>query len=591
MTGLLDQLLARDGMTRGDLMGGSGEIAKRLRKNGITHGPELERVLGVPRRAPAGDELVPLLSAAMRLRPNDPTCPLCQGDVGCRLCSGTGRIELREAQAVALREVYERRGLTAHMRVGSGKTLVTLLAPTLLRAQRPVLMVPAALREKTRRDFAVLRRAWHLRMPEIISYQEMGRPDREFKLINTAPDLLILDEFQGARNWDAAVTRRIERLVQHHAPIVLALSGTLITDNLMDYWHALIWSLRQDAPVPLSRAETERWQQALHQGSALRKISRGALDEIPGGHAEWLRESAGVVTTPGSDCDAAIEIGIWKPDMPESLRKVIEDTDLASMRPDGELIDQWELADCLCQLALEFYYVWDPMPPSWWLDPRRNWRAYVHDVLDERHERFDSESLIVNALDRVAGPDFAMTKSKRQADGPLPPAHREGAALLAAWRAVRDKFTPNPVPVWLGKSIIKAAAEHTREHNAIAWTRYRAAGFALDAEGVPYFPGGTDPEHAPPGSPIACSIAAHGTGRNMQAWHHALVLTPMAGANAWEQLIGREHRPGQRADVVSIDVIGTIEYHGAVLGRVVAEARAISRASGFSQKIVDATWR
>jgi hypothetical protein len=580
VTDLLDQLLARDGMTRGDLMGGSGEIAKRLRKNGITRGPELERVLSVPRREPAGDELVPLLSAALRLRPDDPTCPLCgpyTSDFTCHLCSGTGRIELREAQAIALREVWERRGLVAHMRVGSGKTLVTLLAPTLLRVQRPVLMVPAALREKTRRDFAVLRQAWHLRMPEIISYQEMGRPDREFKLINTAPDLLILDEFQGARNWDAAVTRRIERLVQHHAPIVMALSGTLITDDLMDYWHALIWALRQGAPVPLPRAETERWQQALHQGPALRKIARGALDEIPGGHAEWLRESAGVVTTPGSDCDAAIEIGIWAPDTPDPLRKVIEDTEIASMRPDGELIDQWELADCLCQLALGFYYVWDPMPPDWWLGPRRAWRAYVRDVLDERHDRFDSESLIVNALDRGTSP--------------LPPEWRSGRALLAAWRDVRDRFEPNPVPVWLDRSIIKAAAEHTREHNAIAWTRYRAAGFALDAAGVPYYPGGVDPESATPGTPIACSIAAHGTGRNMQAWCRSLVLTPPANANAWEQLIGRTHRPGQRADVVGIDVIGTIEYHGAVLGRVTAKARAVSRASGFSQKVVDATWR
>lgn len=580
---LLDQLLARDGMTRSDLMSGHGEIAKRLRKNGITRGPELERVLNVPRRAPAGDELVPLLSAALRIH-SDPACPLCVGKypiVGphpdCRLCSGTGIVELREAQAIALREGYDRRGLVAHMRVGSGKTLVTLAAPTLLHAQRPVLMIPASLREKTRRDFAVLRHGWNVRLPRLLSYQEMGRPDREFKLTEIAPDLLILDEFQGARNWDAAVTRRIKRLVQQHAPIVMALSGTLITDDLMDYWHALIWSLRRDAPVPLSRAETERWQQALRQGSALRKIGRGALDEIPGGHAEWLRESAGVVTTPGSDCDAAIEIGIWKPDTPEALRKVIDDTEIASMRPDGELIDQWELADCLCQLALGFFYVWDPMPPSWWLDPRRNWRAYVRDVLDERHERFDSESLIVNALDRGTSP--------------LPPTWREGRQLLTAWRDVRDKFEPNPVPVWLGKSIITAAAEHTREHNAIAWTRYRAAGFALEAAGVPYYPGGTDPEHASPGSSIACSIAAHGIGKNMQAWCQSLVLTPPANANTWEQLIGRTHRPGQRADVVGIDVIGTIEYHGAVLGRVVTEARAISRASGFSQKIVDATWR
>jgi len=490
---------------------------------------------------------------------------------------------LRDAQAIALREAYERRGLVAHMRVGSGKTLVTLLAPTLLESRRPVLMIPAALREKTLRDFAVLRKGWNVRLPELVSYQEMGRPDREFKLADLAPDLLILDEFQGARNWDAAVSRRIERCVQSRAPNVLALSGTLITDQLLDYWHALIWALRVNAPVPLVRAEAERWQQALNPGNALRRIGRGALDEIPGGFAEWIRGSAGVLVDSGTDCGAAIEITRWRPVVPAELRKVIEDTAISALRPDGELLDQWELADCLCQLALGFFYRWDPMPPSWWLQPRRAWRKYVHAVLDSRHDRFDSEALIVNALDRI----------RRQGSRgcPVPPGHDEGTRRLAAWRAVRDKFEPNPVPVWLDRSVLAAAAAYAHEHSALTWVRYRAAGHELDRQGLPYYPGGTNPESAPPGSPIALSIASHGTGRNLQAWMNALVLTLPANADAWEQLIGRIHRPGQRADLVTVGILDSIDYHADVLERVRAEARSIARSTGLPQKFVDATWR
>jgi hypothetical protein len=260
--------------------------------------------------------------------------------------------------------------------------------------------------------------------------------------------------------------------------------------------------------------------------------------------------------------------------MPPKLKAIIDDVALTSMRPDGELLDEWELPECLCQLACGFYYVWDPMPPDWWLLPRRAWRAYERSVLDEHLPGFDSPSMIANALDH---------------GGPLqPPAANLGRELLQAWRAVRDQFTPNPVPVWLDASIMTQAVERAGA-GCLIWTKYRAVGHLLEGLGVPYYGGGTNPRAAK-GKTIAASIAAHGTGKNLQAWHRSLVLTPMANANAWEQLIGRTHRLGQRADTVHVDVLASIDYHGAVLGRVLAEARATSAASGFSHKLVDADW-
>lgn len=511
------------------------------------------RVLALPRREAATPELVEALSMLLRKPGSSAT--------------------LRPAQAEALVELVTLRGLVAPMRVGSGKTLVTMLAPTLLAAQRPLLLLPASLVDKTKREFAEYFPDWHVRLPRIMTYESLGHPAHELDLVEAAPDLLMLDEAHRARNLDAACTRRIKRYRDANPDTVVAcLSGTLITDALMDHWHYHTWALRHHAPVPLRHSDAERWAKAVDKGvPIMQRVDPGPLAQLPGGFHEWLRTSRGIVPSAGKNCDASIELSRWRPTLPPALRETIEATARSAMRPDGELLDEWELPDCLCQLAQGFYYRWDPEPPRAWLVPRRAWRAYVRAVLDEQLDGFDSESQVVSALDGHGDP----------------PAASEGRYLLAAWRAVRDTFEPNPVPVWLDDAPLRQAAD--RRERTLIWTRHRAAGERIATLGVPWYPGGTNPEPAA-GKTIALSIGAHGTGKNLQAWHRNLVLVPPADPDIWEQLIGRTHRAGQRSDVVYVEVIDAIEYHGEVLRRARSSARATSKASGFDQKLVEATW-
>lgn len=567
---LLDDLLASQGRTRADLPS-TGMLGGLVRASGLPADEDFARVAALPRRPSATEADVDALSAWLRKNPG---------------------VRLRPPQVEALRELFEARGLFAPMRVGSGKTLVTLAAAVLLQARCPVLVIPASLEEKTKAEFATYIHDWHIRLPEIVSYQKLGHPDHEGWLERRAPDLLLLDEAHYLRNLDAAVTRRVGRYrAANPAAVFAALSGTLITEKIMDYWHLLVWTLGARAPVPLSRVAAERWALAVdREVGMLKRIAPGALDSLPGGFHGWLRASCGVVPTPGSDCPAAIHVTTWRPEIPAELRATIERVATSSMRPDGELLDEWDLPDCLCQLAQGFFYVWDPAPPDWWLRPRRGWRAYVRAVLDEHLPGFDSESPIVRALDREIKPSAEMTGPEfvETLDSTRPPAHREGIELLQAWRAVRDEFTPNPVPVWLSDEPLRQAAAHVDRHTLI-WVKHRAAGRKLEDLGIPYFGGGTNPEPAA-GRTIALSINAHGTGRNLQAWSRSLVLTPPANAAAWEQLIGRTHRAGQRADTVRVEIIAAIPYHGEVIGRVVTEARAVQRASGFDQKLCVADW-
>lgn len=525
--------------------------------------PDLARVLGLSPSTPAAPEFVAALSRHLSRPGSD--------------------CELRQKQAEALRDLWERGGVFASMPTGEGKTLVTLLAATLLQAERPVLILPANVRDKTRTEFGeYLADGWHVRLPTLLSYSELSLQSRERKLLELAPDLVMLDEADEARNVDGTgFGRRIRRALATLSPRprVGILSATLITDQLLDYWELLLWALRDGAPVPQHRAAAERWAAATDQTirGELRRREPGGLVAIPGGFHHHLRTRAGVVSGRGEVCPAAIEITTWVPPISPELRSTITTCGLLGKRPDGERVTEWELPDLLCCLSQGFYQVWDPMPPRWWLDPRRAYLEYERAVLDEQIEGFDTPSQVRDALD-----------DRRR--HPQPPAAHEARALLAAWRAVKDRFTPNSVPVWITGEIMDAVAAHAMVPGQIVWAKHVAPGVELQRRGLPYFGADTAPHQHTPGAPMVCSMA-HARGKNLQAWWRALVLHPMAKARKWEQLISREHRPGQKAETIFVEVIAGVEYHGQVLERVAREAKADSEASGVPNKIVIATWK
>lgn len=576
----------------------------------VEHDASLDRVLALPRRPPLSEFTPEVESWLASLDPRDrgKAAKACRNDRACvdpylealsesLRCREWGRDPntgeprrnvLRPAQGTALREVMECRGLFAPMKVGSGKTLVTFLAPTVLNSVRPVLVVPAKLRAKTKREFAAYREDWRCRLPKVISYQTISHPDHTETLRRERPDLLELDEVHKARRTSATKSR-IAEVIRDFEPAVVALSGTLITANMLDYWDALLWTLRDRAPVPLQLEIAKRWAQALDRDiDGMNRIGLGALTAFPDGFHEWMRASRGVIPTPASSDDytGSIQLSTWSPEIPPELRAVIDQVVATRKRPDGEDLDDWDLPDCLCQLAQGFYYVWDPLPPDWWLRPRRGWMAYVRATLDEHAKDpialagLDSTEQIVRALES-ANPRT------------VPPAAAEGRQLLAEWRAVRDQFEPNTVPIWLDVAPLLSAIKRAKTlgdgvGGCLIWTRHVAAGVMLEYLGVPYYGGGTDPEPSDPKTTIAVSIQAHGEGKNLQTRHRMLVLTPMANADGWEQVIGREARAMQESDTVYVETIDAVPYHLDVLERVLAESRRASEAAGFVYKIIAA---
>ena len=157
---------------------------------------ELARILAIPRRGSSAEDfgrsIAPQLTALLK--------------------TPQGTQSLRAMQACALHDIGVYGGAFCPLGVGEGKTLITLLAPYVLNAQRPLLLLPANLIEKTERDRRRLSEHW--RIPNnirLFSYEMLGRVQSAGELEVYAPDLILADECHKLKNRHAAVTRRVTR--------------------------------------------------------------------------------------------------------------------------------------------------------------------------------------------------------------------------------------------------------------------------------------------------------------------------------------------------------------------------------------------
>ncbi len=112
-----------------------------------------------------------------------------------RLRAPGGTMQLKPIQNVALHWIEKTRGLVGPLAVGAGKTLISLLAPVVMNAQRPILFIPPTLQIPLRREIEKLEK--HFRMPKglyIIPYSQLSVAKSTALLEQIKPDLIISDE-------------------------------------------------------------------------------------------------------------------------------------------------------------------------------------------------------------------------------------------------------------------------------------------------------------------------------------------------------------------------------------------------------------
>lgn len=512
-----------------------------------------------------------------------------------------GTMQLRPVQAVGLYEAMECGGIFGPQPVGSGKTLQTLIVPLVLEAKNPILLLPAALIEKTWHERKVL--AEHWRLPtnlQLISYESLGLVQSAQKLEYIHPDLIVADELHYLKNRRAGRTRRVTRYMHAYPETrFVGVSGTVMKGSLKDFAHLLRWCLKGGAPIPATDAEVEAWADGLDEKvnplarrrpDALFELSPcvAASDKLTQARRAFqsrLLETKGVVASFRSDDNATCSLRIsaleYQPAQIteqhiDSMRRGVKDakgeyTVLPWTTPDGWAFSQAiEFRMYLRQLALGFNSVWDPRPPPEWIAARRDWAAFVRETLSDSRT-LDTELQVVHAVD----------------------SGRLGTPTLEAWRAVRDTFQIQPKDVWHDDTALKVCERWMKDNRGIVWVEHVFFGRKLAAmTGITYYGAqglsdrGESIVHVKPGKAIIASVHANRTGRNLQMFSKNLVTSCPPSADVVEQLIGRTHRSGQEADEVVVDILLGCREHYDAFQRALDGARAAVDVLGQDQKLL-----
>lgn len=586
---VLDDMIRNAGMTPEDYSRVKA-TPRAFGRDSVAETAELKRILALPRRSWEGqaDEFVEALTGYLRAP------------------GGTQR--LRPVQAAALVEMHDFGGLLGLLRCGAGKSLVSLLGFIVMESKRPLLLVPAKLVEKTRRDMDQLRKHWLIPpVLQIKSYEILGREQSASLLAEIKPDVIIADEAHRLKNTKAAVTRRVKRWMEEHPETrMVAMSGTITKRSLHDYYHLAAWCLKRTNPTPTDFNDRMSWSFIIDEkrgDDAAERVNPGALikfcnDEerelyttdpvraVRKGYRRRLVETPGVIATQDGALGMSLVIDSLVVEMPE-LRDDIRNLKQMWLRPDGEpIMDAIELWRHLREMACGFFYRWNPKPPEDWLKARRAWAKAVREILRNNRSGLDSEGQIKRSIreEREAAKNGARRKYPAEDD------------TLAQWEAVEPTFTPKTEAVWRSDKVIQAAAKWMEEEKGIVWVEHQEFGKRLSqVTGVPYYQrGGVNQagkpiEDHPPGTTLIASIASNAEGRNLQAWNTNLVVSPPTSGAQWEQLVSRTHRDGQEADEVTITIVVSLQESVHAFDRARSDARFITDTTGQEQRLVYAT--
>lgn len=503
-----------------------------------------------------------------------------------------GTQKLRPIQGVSLLEMAQCFGLFASIRVGGGKTLISALAPVALCAERPLLLVPAALKKKTDRDFAELRLHWKIPNIRIESYTKLSVESGAELLDAYQPDLIIADEAQKLKNLGkSAVSRRIERYLTSPPRLkgcgrdaaFVALSGTPTKESLKDYWHLLRWALRDQAPVPVFSIDAEAWADCLDARQDTRfdlkvlvphlgENAEKSQDDARKAYKHRLASTPGVVITNETFDAVPLTISPIKSDTPPGLEEHFQNLRDLWTAPDGyELADaRFEVWGLARQLALGFFYRLDPRPPEAWASARRCWAKFARETIEQDDSSYDSAGQVATACDARKLPSWA----------------------LDAWREVEPTFKPNRIPTWLDSSALEDAAAWAELSPGLVWVDHIEFGRKLaEITGFPYYhENGQDElgrpiETDPAKRSAIVSVASNHAGRNLQNWSRNLIVSPDGSGVTFEQLIGRTHRDGQTKQV-SVEYFARCFENLTSVEKAWRESNYMLKTTGQKQKMI-----
>ncbi len=557
---------------------------------------DFRRIRDLPRRVwqqdPDLDELVRLMS--WHLMHNPRPCARPKECVGCRTLGG-----LLPAQAVCLRESTNLRGGVGALRVGAGKTLVSFLIAALLVSERPLLVVPASVIKQTRAEYRQYARHWKIPPLEIVTYSFLGHPNNREWLLKFKPTLLVLDEAQNIKSLDARVTKRVGHFKKAHPEVpLITLTGSLTDRSVQRYRHYMTWALGGGAPVPRDPFEAQSWAMCLDEklpdedlrvapGPLLTLAPSGQssgpndlrdeLERARNAYRDRLTSTPGVVSTLEDIPAVGLRIWVKELELPATVKVMLDAVRDDNVLPGGEefvlALDEWRHER---SLGVGLYYKWDPPAPREWMLRRKEWFAFVRQVLTHSRTK-DSIAHVAEAIDA----------------GTL-----EDGGLLRRWREIEPTFVPNSVPVWVDDTAVTYANSWLEQTKGLVWVGHAAFGRRLsELSGVPFFSRNAATEagmHISEwrGESAILSYQCR-TGLNLQdRWSRNLAIVPPPTGEWAEQFIGRTHRKGQDEDEVTVEFLLSSRGTYFTLAQCVRDARMDESSHGQPRKLsyANAEW-
>ena len=501
-----------------------------------------------------------------------------------------GTLVLRPVQSQILLEAHRAQGLIGFVPVGGGKTLAFFLLPWVLKAQRPLLLIPASVRVQCIADWAYY--GEHFKLPDTLfvrSYAELSRRPRMLRELQ--PDAILCDECQRLGNPESARTGRVSRYMKEFKPKFVGMSGSMTANSVEDFDHLLRWALRDQTPLPLNGSMRRSWVACLSRTgkptprdkkSMKRLMDRYGVDTPREAFATRLTDCKGVVHMADASPPARLVLQGRETEPPSIVKTCLDRLEEYWATPGGDELDSILAYGAVrSQIGCGFYYVWDwpGDPDREWVDARNAWRKAVRKFLYRDIEGLDSPGLVEAACERLV-------QGERRV---LMPRFLVEAYLH--WRPLKTRKPPPLKARWLSDYLIEDLGQWVSEQKDPPLIWYGHDAFASRASRKLDLPklgagDGAARRLIEAKTPFAalCSISAHHFGKNLQVWGNQIVAHPLPTGALWEQMLGRTHRSKQRRD----EVFATYYNFGPFLETFLAArggARYIEETTGQRQRL------
>lgn len=482
----------------------------------------------------------------------------------------------------------------------------------------------------------------------ILPYSLLSVKDTDEMLQGIAPQVIIADEGHNLSNRNSARSRRLMKFVEQHKPEGGVLSGTLTAKSPKDFAHLSQWSLGKNNPLPNAKSLADEWASVIDaeaSDSVAGNTSRtGPLmplvawakkhfpeetftDNVSGFRKAFrLRFNSAPGVVASGDLDIGTSLILHNHRIPENkyraahgwdrLEELIEQVNESWLTPNGDEIEHaihtWKW---LNELTSGFYneLVW-PVPQQY-IEHRPGMsesraedlleRAKIHHAAGQEYSRALRQFLQKGGKPGIDTPMLVGHSMYQHQDRYVP---HELYRLWVEHRELdfegRPERTRRAVRVCSFKVdlAVQWALSLPKRKGAILWVTHQEMGRWLrDAmreagmEDVLYCPAGDrynmaiiDPANA--NKKIIASIPAHGTGKNLQHFQEQFFVQWPRQARAAEQVLGRLHRQGQRADEIVANTNMSLEFDDLNFAACVNDALYIHQTTGNKQKLVYASY-